>query len=170
MKRTIVEFDAIDSTNSHLKRYHQGYPDHTFVRAKYQEKGRGRFDRKWVSARDRNLLFSLLLKHVAVRSIDQIQKRVVRVLLSFFHGYGITARFKEPNDIHVKGKKIAGILIETQGSGDSYEIVIIGIGINVNQVEFAPIPATSMALETGRTYDPDALFESLSMELHERTA
>lgn len=168
MKRTVVEFDVLDSTNSHLKRHHQGYPDHTFVRAKYQEKGRGQFDRRWISDRDRNLLFSMLLKNIDINKIERIRTGVIDVLLSFFREQGIETWFKEPNDFLVKEHKIAGILIETQGSGDVYDVVIIGVGINVNQKKFESIKATSMASKSDKTYDLDGLFEVLSIEINRR--
>jgi BirA family transcriptional regulator, biotin operon repressor / biotin---[acetyl-CoA-carboxylase] ligase len=168
VKRTVVEFDVIDSTNSHLKRYHEGYPNHTFIRAGYQQKGRGQFERKWISERAQNLLFSLLLKHVELKKIEQIRKEIIAILLSFFREHGIDVRFKEPNDFLVKDEKIAGILIETKSSGDFCEIVIIGVGINVNQKRFGSIKATSMALESDRNYDLDPLFEMLSIKMHER--
>jgi BirA family biotin operon repressor/biotin-[acetyl-CoA-carboxylase] ligase len=56
-------------------------------------------------------------------------------------------RVKWPNDVHVGGKKICGILCERNG-----DCVIVGIGVNVNQTVFAPEIAdwaTSLRMETG---------------------
>lgn len=54
--------------------------------------------------------------------------------------------FKEPNDIYVNDQKICGILIETQAESKVFDYLIIGIGLNVNQLEFAQSNATSLGL------------------------
>jgi BirA family biotin operon repressor/biotin-[acetyl-CoA-carboxylase] ligase len=67
-------------------------------------------------------------------------------------------RIKWPNDILLDGKKLAGILVEKKTVQKRHHFVV-GIGINCNQsAEFfqkldLPAPATSLALETGRTID-----------------
>jgi len=46
--------------------------------------------------------------------------------------YGVSAAIKWPNDVRVKGKKIAGILLESEAKETTVNYVIIGIGINLN--------------------------------------
>jgi BirA family transcriptional regulator, biotin operon repressor / biotin---[acetyl-CoA-carboxylase] ligase len=162
MSKTVIDFDVIDSTNDHLKVHYKGYLDHTFIRARYQYQGRGQFDRVWVSEKDQNLLFSLLLKDVEIEAIDPIRDQVKEILLAFLHDYGINASFKAPNDITVGDKKIAGVLIETKGSGKRLDAFIIGIGLNVNQCRFDMIEATSMAIEGKNIPHLDTLFDDLS--------
>ncbi|MCF7932065.1 MAG: biotin--[acetyl-CoA-carboxylase] ligase [Acholeplasmataceae bacterium] len=168
MRKTVIDFDVIDSTNDHLKTHYQGYPSHTFVRARFQNRGRGQFDRQWVSDFDQNLLFSMLLKHVDVTVLETIRHRVKDILLTFLEAYGIKASFKAPNDIYVRNKKIAGVLIETKGTTKTMDAVMIGIGLNVNQLRFEGIDATSMAIESGETYPLDDLFDCLSSRLDEK--
>jgi BirA family biotin operon repressor/biotin-[acetyl-CoA-carboxylase] ligase len=58
--------------------------------------------------------------------------------------------FKWTNDIYVNDKKISGILVEK--INDNF---IIGIGINVNNIDFGDLSdsATSMRIESGRDFD-----------------
>lgn len=67
-------------------------------------------------------------------------------------------KIKWPNDILADGKKLCGILIENQLLGDTIVSSIIGVGINVNNGIFPNLPrATSMALTSGKEYDPEAV-------------
>ena len=86
--------------------------------------------------------------------------------------FGIEACIKWPNDIFVNGKKISGILIENVLSGKNISSSIVGIGLNVyNELpdELLPI-ATTMNLETGKSYSVDEVFNRLMEDLQkERT-
>ncbi|MDO8366176.1 MAG: biotin--[acetyl-CoA-carboxylase] ligase [Saprospiraceae bacterium] len=74
---------------------------------------------------------------------------------------------KWPNDLYLGDKKTAGILIQNALSGSNLQSAIVGIGLNVNQLEFpADLPnATSMARTLGHKFDleevADRLFEGL---------
>ena len=65
---------------------------------------------------------------------------------------GVDTKIKWPNDAVLNGKKLCGILTEMSAQIDYINYVVIGTGINVNQMEFpeeiAEI-ATSLAIETG---------------------
>lgn len=75
---------------------------------------------------------------------------------------------KWPNDILSGDSKLAGILIESNFHHSTADSIIIGVGLNVNQVEFQNLPnATSMQLLTGTIYDIDALLFSLTTKLIE---
>jgi len=67
---------------------------------------------------------------------------------------GLAARIKWPNDVLIAGRKLAGILIETEIAGQSVKYALVGIGLNVN-LDVERIPeiaeiATSLKRETGR--------------------
>ena len=75
---------------------------------------------------------------------------------------------KWPNDILSGDSKLAGILIESNVLQSTANSIIIGVGLNVNQVEFQNLPnATSMQLLTSKSYDIDALLFSLTTKLIE---
>ena len=70
---------------------------------------------------------------------------------------------KWPNDIYYKDKKLAGILIENSIKGTQIEKSIVGIGLNLNQVQFvsnAPNPV-SLKQITGKVYSIDKEIISL---------
>lgn len=77
---------------------------------------------------------------------------------------GIEAKIKWPNDVLVGQRKIAGLLIENQLGAELVESSVVGIGLNVNQVEFNPYAwqATSVALQTGhRHHDLDEILSRI---------
>jgi biotin-(acetyl-CoA carboxylase) ligase len=81
---------------------------------------------------------------------------------STVHRAPLTA-IKWPNDLYLEDKKTAGILIQNAISGPNLQSSIVGIGLNVNQLEFSPdLPnATSLALAFGQKLDVDAVADQL---------
>ena len=124
-------------------------------------KGVGQFDRRWESKKDENILCSLLIKDVHVKHLVDIQFKLSFKLIELLKTYGIDSYFKAPNDIYASNKKMCGILVDTKII-DEMSHVIIGIGLNVNQVEFETgINATSMKLQTKHTYQLDEIFKQI---------
>ena len=166
-------FETIDSTNTFLKEHFEEYEDMTFVGAAYQSAGRGRSERQWLSLKGLNLMFSLLIKDPDVmKEFKALSVIAAYSVLEVMKGYGLKdLSIKWPNDVYVKDRKICGILLEAI-SRQEIECLIIGIGINVNQMEFEGeylVEPTSMKKELDRQIDlmnlKDTLFESLCNEL-----
>lgn len=166
-KIKVVEFKRIESTNDYLKNNYQKLPTFTAVRTDYQTKGRGQFDRRWYSSYGKNLIFSLLLKDVLFDQLTLIKEWVKSSLFSLLGSYGLDVYFKEPNDIYVNDKKICGILIETKSNQTMFDYVIIGIGLNINQLFFPGLKATSMHIETKKSYSIRKVFSKLISNLLE---
>jgi BirA family biotin operon repressor/biotin-[acetyl-CoA-carboxylase] ligase len=80
--------------------------------------------------------------------------------------FGIEADVKWPNDIYIKGKKIGGILIENQIKGSFLNGSIVGIGLNINQIEFKNLKATSLKLEKGEFTPIQSVVFSLINEIN----
>lgn len=157
----IVNLSEVDSTNDYMKQNWKLFPNKTVVVADFQTKGRGQFDRTWVSNKKENLLCSILFKENAINNVEILNQVVIDTVIKTLDQYEIRAYFKMPNDIYVSNKKIAGILIERQFN--QYQIVntIIGIGLNVNQVIFDGLNATSMHNECKKKYDIMAVLNSI---------
>ena len=85
---------------------------------------------------------------------------------------GVEARIKWPNDLYVGDRKICGILIENVLEGKQVRESIIGIGLNLNQLQFpADLPnPVSLRQLTGRRYEPEATLEALWEELKKSAA
>ncbi len=114
--------DEIESTNTYLKEHYQDYNEPIVLIANRQTKGRGRYNRVWLSQDD--LCFSILFfKEYANQFLAPV------VIIRALHQLGVDALIKWPNDIYLNGQKLAGILIEDLYE-KSYQASIIGIGIN----------------------------------------
>ncbi|HEY8405317.1 MAG TPA: biotin--[acetyl-CoA-carboxylase] ligase [Acholeplasma sp.] len=167
-KIKLLEFKTITSTNDYLKAHYKELPSFTVVRADYQTKGRGQFERRWYASRGANLLFSLLLKDVALNQIGLIKEWVKSSIFALLGSYGLDVYFKEPNDVYVDDKKLCGILIETSSSSSqNYDYVVIGIGLNVNQLFFAGFKGTSLKLLTKKNYTVRRVMSQLIAHLLE---
>jgi len=147
-------FEQLSSTNKTAWQYidkQSGF----CIATGFQSSGRGQAGNSWTSEPNKNLLasyiFSLDIKPAECFAISMITSLAV---VSLLKSYGCTAEIKWPNDIIVDNKKIAGILIENIVSGDKVEKSIIGIGLNLNQTEFAGLPnATSLKFILKKEFD-----------------
>lgn len=110
----------------------------------------------WLSKSGENLTlsFCFYLKKRAPNThfLAQLLSLSCAKLISKYH---LFPSIKWPNDILIKGKKIAGVLSEIQESGP-YLFAVNGLGLNVNALDFEGLSATSLSLETLKTYSlPD---------------
>lgn len=138
--KKIIELKEVDSTNSFLQRMlaDSATYEGLIVRADSQTSGRGMGVNNWRSEPGKNLLFSLLLKpNSSVDDLYFLNKAIAVSLCQALNSIEIDAKIKWPNDIYVKDKKIAGILIENRVKKSRLNNAIIGIGLNVNQVCFS---------------------------------
>ena len=119
----------------------------------------------WSSEEGRNLMFSLVWEPRFLPVSEQflLSEAVALALTDLFGGYGIDARIKWTNDIYAGDRKLVGILIEHNLTGDRLSRTIVGIGVNVNQTRFDPsLPnPSSMRLETGCEYDRQEVLHRL---------
>ena len=167
-------YDITDSTNKELRRHIDALDNLSFVAAKSQVAGRGQGDHVWCSEAGANLTFSMLLRfapgELKARDEQLINALVTPVMLDFLASEGVEAWVKAPNDIWVKDKKIAGILVENILEGPYVRESIIGIGFNLNQTEWPsdlPNPVSLTQL-TGRTYSPEKVLQILAGMFEER--
>ncbi|MQF99884.1 MAG: biotin--[acetyl-CoA-carboxylase] ligase [SAR202 cluster bacterium] len=152
----VVYLDSVESTMDIAADLAiQGAAEGTIVIAEEQIKGRGRFDRTWMSPSGKNLYMSLIL-YPDMRYLHQISMMcAVSIVdtLSSILAEESSISIKWPNDVRVSGKKIAGILVENRILESSEQISIIGIGLNINfdTTEIAEISeiATSISGELG---------------------
>ena len=157
----------VDSTNNWLKERAAQLPSFSYVRALFQTAGRGQFERQWESQSGLNLLCSFLLKSLLPQHVPDIKSWIINSLMKLLSHYGIQGQFKEPNDIYVNQKKILGILIETKHTYNLIDWMVIGIGLNINQIVFQSPMATSMALTNGIYYSIESIEQELLAILKE---
>lgn len=164
---TIVWQETISSTNEYATKYQQKTKnsDKIVIGAYSQYSGRGQRDNKWESEDYKNLTISILFKPSFVEAISQfrISEIVSLGVFDYLSTHIKDVAIKWPNDIYIKDKKIAGILIEHLIMGASIASSICGIGLNINQEIFksdAPNPVSLKQL-TGKDYNIDIELEAL---------
>lgn len=158
---TLLTFDEVSSTSDLLKEHFSSFPNFTFLRANHQTKGRGQYERVWSSEKDQNILFSILLKDIDIKHIQALKKWIIHSISTLLKSYQIETRFKEPNDIYANNLKICGILFETRSYENRLDYIVIGIGLNVNQIEFSSFQATSMRDIRQQQFNLDYVFDEL---------
>lgn len=164
---TLKHFDSVDSTNEVAKRLAaKGEANKTVVVSEEQTAGKGRLNRDWVSKKGANLMFSILLRP-DFRPQDASKVPIiaaVAVAQSLRNFAKLDAKVKWPNDVLVDGKKLCGIRCEMASDFDRIEYLVVGIGVNVNQVVFPrdiAEKATSVRGETNRTISRPQLLLSI---------
>lgn len=149
----IVERDRVGSTNDEAAAMaREGAEDGTVVWARRQEGGRGRRGRIWRSP-EGNLYFSAVLRPAApaAQAAQLSMVAAVAVAEGLVRHLPETARVEQkwPNDVLIKGRKAAGILLESSGYATRrVDWVVVGCGINVASAPAGvQTPATALALE-----------------------
>ena len=171
--RDIQVFQETTSTNDIIEKLaRDGVKEGVVVFAESQTKGRGRLGRKWVSPTGKGLWFSVLLRP-ALRPQEATQLTVVAATAlarAIQSQTNLVPDIKWPNDLLLRGRKVAGILTELSAEVDRVNHVILGIGLDVNQAatDFPPDVrkiATSLKIETERAVDRAALAAAILHEL-----
>ena len=163
---TLHEYARLPSTNAHaLELLAKSKPnDGTVIVAHTQTAGRGQIGSSWQAAPTQNLTFSLILypNFVAATAQFSLNQAISLGVYDFMAAHTSGVAIKWSNDILVRGKKIAGILIENALLGTTLQHSVVGIGININQTDFVDLPnATSLTNCTQKTYDLRALLPIL---------
>lgn len=120
-----------------------------------QKKGRGQYGNSWISTPEENLAYTIAIKADHIVLTDFLFNYYTAILLQQFLAKmtDFEVQIKWPNDIVLKKKKIAGILIEKKKI-NLQPYYIIGIGINILQEKFSEITnAGSIFTQIGKKYD-----------------
>jgi BirA family biotin operon repressor/biotin-[acetyl-CoA-carboxylase] ligase len=170
-KNTIF-LTEVESTNNYANQLvlSKAAEHGTVVLAQHQIKGKGQQGNRWESESGKNLLASIVLFPNFLFAGKQfyLSKIASLAIVDFLKTETIEISIKWPNDIYVKNKKIAGILIENTVKGQNISSAIIGIGLNLNQEKFvsdAPNPASLMQF-SGKDYDIEMVAEIISENLN----
>jgi BirA family biotin operon repressor/biotin-[acetyl-CoA-carboxylase] ligase len=163
----LIKLDAIDSTNEFLKGLSnkQELENFTVVTAENQTKGKGQMGSVWNSEVGKNLVMSVFVKN-SLSDVNQIYNLNIAVSISVIQvleALNIPAlSIKWPNDIMSYNFKIGGILIENSIKSDGTVNSVIGLGLNVNQINFVNLPkASSLAVICKTEFDKEALLYSI---------
>ncbi|HEY0758133.1 MAG TPA: biotin--[acetyl-CoA-carboxylase] ligase [Acidisarcina sp.] len=178
-------YPTIPSTNTHaMQQAAAGAPEYTVYFADEQTAGRGRGGHTWHSAPGSGLYVSVLLRPrivpadalwlslaagLAVReAVLQLTAILIPPLAT-----PLAPDLRWPNDLLLGTRKFCGILTELHAEATRVRHVVIGIGINVHQQSFPPelsALATSLHIETGRSWPRQQILVALLKSLHNQTA
>ena len=147
-----VHFRLIDSTNARARDLAaRGAPDGTVVTAAEQSAGRGRHGRTWTAPAGRALLCSVLIR-------DPPRLLPLAAGAAVAGTVGPEAMIKWPNDVHLEGRKVAGILVEGRPQ-EGWAVAGIGLNVALRLPEDVPAELRSTAGTLG--LEPEAIEPTL---------
>lgn len=173
----LIVFDSLDSTNKVAKEMLQKHAkEGTIVVAKNQERGRGRYDRKWHSPAG-SLYMSIILKpENASHELPLLSLLMGCACAEAISGlFDIDVGLKWPNDLIVNERKLGGILSEIVTVRNQIRGVILGVGINqnVNEDDFPQElqkSTTSIQMELGYPTSIELLIAGIINNVDKRLA
>ena len=170
-----VHLEHVDSTNAYLQcKQSEGDIRNWVVSADEQTAGKGMGNNGWESEVGKNLTFSLALDMGFLPAERQfllseaVPLGIIEVLDDILPSEKLSIKW--PNDIFYENRKLAGILINSTIKANMMDVSIIGIGLNVNQMQFQnwPTHPISMKMITGNDYDLKPLLEQIVGSIYEK--
>jgi BirA family biotin operon repressor/biotin-[acetyl-CoA-carboxylase] ligase len=168
-------YAAIGSTNDAARLWaRENAPNFACISARAQSDGHGRRGRSWNSPPDRGVYLSAVLRpNEATQSTLSAASlapltiiAALAVARAIEHRGEFATRLKWPNDVSLRGQKIAGVLCEGEWRAGRLHAAVIGIGLNCNhrreELPARPIfPASSLFIESGREWDIEAMTKAI---------
>nr|NGX36545.1 Bifunctional ligase/repressor BirA [Candidatus Anoxychlamydiales bacterium] len=162
-----IFLESVDSTQNFAKQNFQQFDKSkiTCISAEEQTKGKGRFNRSWLSSKKDNLnitfYFQLKADCLHLTSIAHI---LALSFIKVLRDKNLDVKIKWPNDVMLLEKKLAGMLCEIEIKNNIAD-VFLGIGINVNNdqefIDKIDQKATSLKIETKKDWDKKKILEKL---------
>jgi len=108
------------------------------VISELQTHGKGTKGRIWYSNPEKNILMTLIFyPQNTIEELQRITYSIAQMIQSAIQDlYDISLDIKLPNDLMLNGKKVCGILTESSIQNRRVNYLLIGIGLNINQMEF----------------------------------
>jgi BirA family biotin operon repressor/biotin-[acetyl-CoA-carboxylase] ligase len=156
-----IEMPECGSTNDEAARLARAGARHgTIILADAQRAGRGRDGHAWESPPGGLYLSAVLRPPLPLQDVPPITLAIGIGLCDAVRSVGAPADLKWPNDLLVHGRKLAGVLVESQSQGTRLEAVIVGIGVNLN-AQPADHAAITLAEATGTSIDREVFLAAL---------
>lgn len=135
--KNIIHLDSIDSTNDYLKKIGNDVQEGTVVISEEQTKGKGRLGRSWQSKSKEGIWMSIILKpEIVPYKAPFITLIAGAAIVKALNNLQVPAKIKWPNDIIINNKKLSGILTELSAEIERVNYVVVGIGMNVKNLDF----------------------------------
>jgi BirA family biotin operon repressor/biotin-[acetyl-CoA-carboxylase] ligase len=130
-------FARTNSTNTRARELAAaGAPHGTVVTAAEQTSGRGRQGRTWTAPPNKALLYSAIVRPLGERHmlLPLAVPLAVCEAAEELHP-DLDCKVKWPNDIHVEGRKLAGVLIEARPQ-DGWAVIGVGLNLSISREQF----------------------------------
>jgi len=173
--KNVLFLPEVDSTNTYAINLLRNVNvlDGTIVYTNNQTQGKGQRGAVWTSEIGKNIILSVILQpsFLDVKKSFYVSKITALacydVLTEILNPSQYDIKIKWPNDILVNKKKIGGILIENNLSGNALQHAVIGIGLNVNQENFGDLDllATSIKCLKSEDFQTSEILESICSKL-----
>lgn len=168
--KNILYFKEVTSTQEIAKQMAQEkLPNGSIVLTDFQTQGRGTKDRKWIASKEKNIMMTLVLyPNTNISQLEGITIKIaqsIQTAIEELYGYELT--MKEPNDLLLNGKKIAGILTQSVSQKEQVTNLYIGIGFNVNEINF-PEELQTIATSLRKEYHKEFEREEIIVKVFEK--
>lgn len=179
LARRIELHPQVGSTNDLAKQAaRRGEPEGLVIVAEEQLSGRGRLGRVWTAPHGCCVLCSVLLRprfspqqafYLTIATSLAIYRTANAVIKPAGPAASHEVSIKWPNDVLINGRKVAGVLCESELGGAGWDFAVLGFGINANlepeQLGDLQATATSLSAELGHPIDRAALLCRVLAEL-----
>ena len=172
--KNLIFLPQIQSTNSYATQVlkNVNLPEGTLIHTLDQTNGKGQRGAQWQAEAGQNLTVSVILKPTFLAIENQFLLYQISALACYdtitelVKSSQIDIKIKWPNDILVNTKKLGGILIENSLQNNLFNWSVLGIGLNVNQINFEPgIQANSLKLLCQKDFDLKVIMNLLCQHL-----
>lgn len=170
----LKKLPEVASTNLYVEQLltNERLPQGSVVYTENQSAGIGHADNKWESEPGKNMTATIILYPGFLQAADQFFITVIASLSvaetveSVLQG--TKAEIKWPNDVFIQHRKVAGILIKNFIMGSVVDTSIVGVGLNINQIEFMSAPyATSLKIISGKDFQTNEVLTKWHAKLAE---
>lgn len=171
--KNLIYLPTCQSTNDEaadLLRLGKGM-EGTVVITDYQTAGRGQRGNQWLAQAGENFTLSLILRPNFLSASQQFHLNIAISLgiYEFFESFlDDSLKIKWPNDIFLKNQKLGGVLIENTIQRGRIESSVIGMGLNINQIEFEHPRATSLRRLMKKEFNLHELLPDLLASLEKK--
>ena len=168
--KNLIYLPTCQSTNDEaadLLRLGKGL-EGTVVITDYQTAGRGQRGNQWLAQAGENFTLSLILRPNFLSASQQFHLNIAVSLgiYDFFASFLVEPlKIKWPNDLFFGDQKLGGVLIENTIQRGRIENSIIGMGLNINQIDFEHPRATSLRRLIGKNFSLEELLPDLLASL-----
>lgn len=172
----VVFYDEIGSTQDVIRELAEKHVENgTVVITDNQISGKGTKGRIWSTEKSKNITMSFVIyPKCEAEDLEGLTVNIAKAIVEAIKElYGYKLEIKVPNDVMLNGKKICGILTQCVTLEEKVNYILIGIGFNVNQVQFnkeISNIATSLKAEYNKEFEREDIIAKILEKLENKIA